>query len=132
MFHVGRNAKGVIVITLAAAFVLLLGYHAASRKQVFHPTRADFAKIRLDMTETEVERILGPPHEVHTWDAGKAQEFNWPFRPDHKELVYHSREDENSQFDIFDVTVDDRGRVCGRGFDTKRRKSLVERLINWF
>jgi hypothetical protein len=132
MFLLSKHRKLAALMTLTGLLLFYLAYRAG-RQEIYHPTTSDFGKIRFDLTEDEVEAILGPPHKVLTSTSSK-REFFRPKNSDVKVKVflYYGPTNENKQYTIFVIDIDADGRVVGYGDSgTGSEKPLLEQLKEW-
>jgi hypothetical protein len=123
----------IIAFLLLAIGLLIFRVYWAKTAGVYHPTRMDFTKIKDGMTESEVEAILGPPHEVRTngRDVVVTVGHTQFSRVYHKRLIYYGASDENGKSIIINVDVDDEGRVLTAGISTRPSRSVLQTIMEW-
>src|SRR5260370_3524735 len=100
-----RTRPKTLSFVMFAGLVLFFFSRWYEQQKVYHPTRKDFAKIHVLMTEQEVEAILGPPHKVLTSESSK-NEFYRPVCPDEKILVYYGRTNTERELNVFHAEFD--------------------------
>lgn len=118
LFRIVKNIKLLTLLAALGTFLLVYFFSIAGREQLYYPTEADFKKITFEMSEEEVNAIMGPPHKVLI-----RREY-----PNMKVFLYYGRRDKGSEpDDTFNVKIDAvSGRVCGYGNSAPRNPSMIE------
>jgi hypothetical protein len=134
-----KHFRLVALGTLISLLILLL--FARVRKQEIHRymTPDDFRRLKPGMTQSEVEAILGPPHEVLTWKSPKHTKITIPDSPRHIISVYYGPIEESPPFrkrPFLYLNIDaEQGelKTWGEGSDGGIvSKSVWDRIRDWF
>jgi hypothetical protein len=136
MVRLINRTRLVAFAFLALVGVLVFLIYCPSKEEVYRPTYPDYLKIEFEMTPSEVEAILGPPHEVLTSEsrprARGSGDFHKPKKAGERVFIYFGAPDADKTLYEYHVVLDTEGRVYGHGFGTTSPElTAFERAIKW-
>jgi hypothetical protein len=134
-----KNYRTVILLAvLIAVAALVAGTKLRKQESRRLTVPGDFDKLRPELTESEVQAILGPPHEVLTWKSPKHRKFSIPKSPRHIIWVYYGPIEEDGLFrqrNLLYLNIDGEEGVlktCGEGSDGELKSvSLMDVIHEW-